>query len=104
MTPKEFLRGGKASFTVATFGVIAPFFAGLIVFQMFGFDVFQSLLIATALTATSIAISVQVLSEFGKNKSPRARFFICGAVVDDIFAIAIFSLVTSLGGEVTHVD
>ncbi|KRT61369.1 MAG: sodium/hydrogen exchanger [Thaumarchaeota archaeon CSP1-1] len=104
MTPKEFFRGGKASFTVGTLGVIVPFFAGLVVFQMFGFDVFQSLLIATALTATSIAISVQVLSEFGKIKSPEARLIIGAAVVDDILAIAILSVVTSLGGDVTHVD
>ena len=70
MTPKEFLKGGKASFTVGTLGVVVPFFAGLVVFQMFGFDALQSMLIATALTATSIAISIQVLSEFGKLKTP----------------------------------
>ena len=29
MTPKEFLKGGKASFTVGTLGVVVPFFAGL---------------------------------------------------------------------------
>lgn len=104
MTPKEFLRGGKASFTVGTLGVIAPFFAGLVVFQMFGFDLFQTLLIATALTATSIAISVQVLSEFGKIKSPEARLIIGAAVVDDILAIAILSVVISLGGDATQVD
>ena len=28
MTPKEFLKGGKASFTVGTLGVVVPFFAG----------------------------------------------------------------------------
>ena len=39
MTPKEFLKGGKASFTVGTLGVVVPFFAGLAVFQMFGFGV-----------------------------------------------------------------
>lgn len=104
MTPKEFLRGGKASFTVGTLGVIAPFFAGLVVFQIFGFDLFQSMLIATALTATSVAISIQVLSEFGKIKSAEARLIIGAAVVDDILAIAILSVVTSLGGDVTQVD
>lgn len=104
MTPKEFLRGGKASFTVGTLGVIVPFFAGLVVFQIFGFDVFQSMLIATALTATSIAISIQVLSEFGKIKSPEARLIIGAAVVDDILAIAILSVVTSLGGDVTNIQ
>jgi Kef-type K+ transport system membrane component KefB len=96
MTPKEFLRGGKASFTVGTLGVVVPFFAGLSVFQVFGFDALQSMMIATALTATSIAISIQVLSEFGKIKTPEARLIIGAAVVDDILAIAILSVVSSL--------
>jgi Kef-type K+ transport system membrane component KefB len=104
LTPKEFLRGGKASFTVGALGVIAPFFAGLIVFQIFGFDAFQSMLIATALTATSIAISVQVLSEFGKIKSPEGRLIIGAAIVDDILAIAVLSVVTSFGGDVIQID
>jgi Kef-type K+ transport system membrane component KefB len=104
MTPKEFLKGGKASLTVGTLGVVVPFFAGLIVFQMFGFDVFQSMLIATALTATSIAISIQVLSEFGKIKSPEARLIIGAAIVDDILAIAILSVVTSIGGDVSQLN
>jgi len=104
MTPKEFLKGGKASLVVGTLGVVVPFFAGLMVFQMFGFDVFQSMLIATALTATSIAISIQVLSEFGKIKSPEARLIIGAAIVDDILAIAILSVVTSIGGDVSQIN
>jgi Kef-type K+ transport system membrane component KefB len=104
MTPKEFLRGGKASFTVGTLGVIVPFFVGLMVFQIFGFDAFESMLIATALTATSIAISIQVLSEFGKIKSQEARLIIGAAVVDDILAIAILSVVTSIGGDVAQIE
>jgi len=99
MTPKEFIKGGKASFTIAIAGVVLPFFAGLIVFQMFGFGALESMMIATALTATSIAISIQVLSEFGKIKSAEARLIIGAAVVDDILAIAILSVVTSLGAE-----
>ncbi len=96
MTPREFIKGGKASFVVGTFGVIIPFFAGLMAFQMFGFDALQSMMIATALTATSIAISVQVLNEFGKIKTPEARLIIGAAVVDDILAIAVLSVVSSL--------
>jgi len=99
MTPKEFLKGGKASFTVGTLGVVVPFFAGLVVFQIFGFDALQSMLIATALTATSIAISIQVLSEFGKIKTPEARLIIGAAVVDDILAIAVLSVVSSIAGS-----
>ena len=104
MTPREFLRGGKASFTVGALGVVIPFFAGLAVFQMFGFDALQSMLIATALTATSIAISIQVLSEFGKIKTPEARLIIGAAVVDDILAIAVLSVVSSIAGSEGGVD
>ncbi len=96
MTPKEFLKGGKNSFIVGTMGVVIPFFAGYMVFQLFGFDALQSMLIATALTATSIAISIQVLSEFGKIKSREARLIIGAAVVDDILAIAVLSVVSSI--------
>ena len=104
MTPREFLKGGKASFTVGTLGVIVPFFVGLFVFQLFGFDAFQAMLVATALTATSIAISVQVLSEFGKLKTPEARLIIGAAIVDDILAIAVLSIVTSLGADGMNID
>ena len=107
MTPREFLRGGKASFTVGTLGVVVPFFAGLAMFQMFGYDALQSMMIATALTATSIAISIQVLSEFGKIKTPEARLIIGAAVVDDILAIAVLSVVSSIAageGGVENID
>ena len=104
MTPKEFLKGGKAAFVVGTLGVVIPFFAGLAVFQLFGFDVLQSMLIATALTATSIAISIQVLNEFGKIKTPEARLIIGAAIVDDILAIAVLSVVTSMAGSEGGVD
>ena len=104
MTPKEFLKGGKAAFVVGTLGVVIPFFIGLSVFQLFGFDALQSMLIATALTATSIAISIQVLSEFGKLKTPEARLIIGAAIVDDILAIAVLSVVTSIAGSDGGVD
>ena len=104
MTPKEFLKGGKASFTVGTLGVVVPFFAGLMIFQAFGFEALESMLIATALTATSIAISIQVLSEFGKIKTPEARLIIGAAVVDDILAIAVLSVVISITGSDAGID
>ena len=62
------------------------------------------MLIATALTATSIAISIQVLSEFGKLKTPEARLIIGAAIVDDILAIAVLSVETSIAGSDEGVD
>ena len=96
ITPREFLRGGAASFTVGSIGVIVPFFVGLAVLTLFGLEALESMLVATALTATSIAISVQVLTELGKMQTKEARLILGAAIVDDILAIAVLSVVTTI--------
>lgn len=96
ITPREFLRGGAASFTVGSLGVVVPFFVGYYVFTAFGIGALQSMLIATALTATSIAISIQVLTELGRMHSKEARLILGAAIVDDILAIAALSVVTTM--------
>ena len=103
ITPREFLRGGAASFTVGALGVIVPFFVGFAVFSIYGLSAFETLLIATALTATSIAISIQVLTELGKMQSKEARLILGAAIVDDILAIAVLSVVVTMvqSGNIT---
>jgi Kef-type K+ transport system membrane component KefB len=96
ITPREFLKGGGAAFTVGSLGVIVPFFVGYYAFTLFGLEVLESVLVATALTATSIAISVQVLSELGKMQTQEARLILGAAIVDDILAIAALSVVTTM--------
>jgi Kef-type K+ transport system membrane component KefB len=95
ITPKEFFEKGAASFTVGSLSVIVPFFFGYFVFSFYGFEALELMLIATAITATSIAISVQVLTELGKMKTREARLILGAAIVDDILAIAALSVVTS---------
>jgi Kef-type K+ transport system membrane component KefB len=96
ITPREFLRGGVAAFTIGSLGVIVPFFVGYYAFAAFGIEVLQSILIATALTATSIAISIQVLTELGRMQSKEARLILGAAIVDDILAIAALSVVVTM--------
>ena len=96
ITPREFLRGGAAAFTVGSIGVVVPFFVGYYAFTAFGIEALQSILIATALTATSIAISIQVLTELGKMQSKEARLILGAAIVDDILAIAVLSVVVTM--------
>ena len=73
-----------------------PFFVGYFVFTTFGLNALETLLIATALTATSIAISIQVLTELGKMQSQEARLILGAAIADDILAIAVLSVVTTM--------
>jgi Kef-type K+ transport system membrane component KefB len=96
ITPREFLRGGISSFTIGALGVIVPFFVGYIVFSWYGLESLETLLIATALTATSIAISIQVLSSLGKMQTKEARLILGAAIVDDILAIAVLSVVLTM--------
>ncbi|MFY9566401.1 MAG: cation:proton antiporter [Nitrososphaeraceae archaeon] len=93
---REFLRGGAASFIVGSVGVIVPFFVGYYAFTLYGLAVLESVLVATALTATSIAISVQMLSELGKIQTKETRLILGAAFVDDILAIAVLSVVTTM--------
>jgi Kef-type K+ transport system membrane component KefB len=103
ITPREFLKGGAASFTVGSLGVVVPFFVGFYVFLTFGLETIESMLVATALTATSIAITVQVLTELGKMRTKEARLILGAAIVDDILAIAALSVVTTMvqTGDIT---
>jgi len=96
ITPREFFKGGAASFTVGACGVIVPFFVGYYVFSLYGIGALQSVLVATALTATSIAISIRVLTELGKMQTKEAKLILGAAIVDDILAIAVLSVVTTM--------
>lgn len=96
ITPREFFRGGAASFTIGALGVIIPFFLGYYVFTLFGLEGLQSILIATALTATSVAITVRVLTELGKMQTKEAKIILGAAIVDDILAIAVLSVVLTM--------
>ena len=96
ITPREFLKGGPASFTIGACGVIVPFLLGYYVFTLFGLEGLESVLIATALTATSVAISVSVLTEFGKMQTKEAKLILGAAIVDDILAIAVLSVVVTM--------
>jgi len=96
ITPREFLRGGASSFTIGALGVIVPFFVGYFIFSLYGLEALETLLIATALTATSIAISIQVLTSLGKMQTKEARLILGAAIVDDILAIAVLSVVLTM--------
>lgn len=102
---REFIRGGFASFTTGALGVILPFVGGFSLLMVLGFDTPASLMVGAALTATSIAISIETLRELGRLKSPEGKLIIGAAVADDILAIAVLSVVISLiSGGTTSID
>src|SRR3990172_2834255 len=79
-------------FVIALLGVIVPAFGGFFMARLFDFDFKASVFVGTALTATSIAITANVLREMGKLQTEAARAIIGAAVIDDILALMALSI------------
>jgi Kef-type K+ transport system membrane component KefB len=77
---------------IALFGIIVPAIAGYFTAVLFDFDFNSSVFIGTALTATSIAITANVLREMGKLQTAAAKAIIGAAVIDDILALLALSI------------
>ncbi|MFH1484252.1 MAG: cation:proton antiporter [Chloroflexota bacterium] len=82
-------------FFIALAGVVVPWLAGFFLGKLFHFDFKASVFIGTALTATSIAITANVLREMGKLQTTSAKAIIGAAVIDDVLAL----LALSVSGE-----
>jgi Kef-type K+ transport system membrane component KefB len=79
-------------FVIALLGIIIPALAGYFLAEVFGFDFKASVFIGTALTATSIAITANVLREMDKLNTEAAKAIIGAAVIDDILALLALSI------------
>ena len=95
----EIVKSGKASFTVATMGVVVPYFLGLGASTLLGYDFFTGMIIGGALTATSTAISLTSLQEMNQMDSPEAKIILGAAVIDDVLALSIASIILSMAAD-----
>lgn len=83
-------------FWISLGGVVLPWLAGWTLALVFGFPDKAAILIGTALTATSIAITANVLKELGQLRSPIANAIMAAAVMDDILSLMAFSMTENL--------
>ncbi len=77
---------------IAAFGIIVPWLAGFYLARVFGFDTGASIFIGTAMTATSIAITANVLKEMGKLDTGAAKAIIGAAIIDDILSLLALTI------------
>ncbi len=90
--PHMLARVGLWSVLVATIGALLPFAGGFVVsYYFFGMDLVGSLFIGGALTATSVGITVKVLSDLGKQKAKFSQIVLGAAVLDDILGVVILA-------------
>ena len=92
----DLIKAGSKSVFIGTFGVIVPLALGYFITLWMGYDWIVSIVIGTIFSATSIAISVTILEEIGKEKSKEGNILVNAAVLDDVLGLAILSAVISI--------
>ncbi|MEP7041919.1 MAG: cation:proton antiporter [Dokdonella sp.] len=91
---------GRSAFLVGVLGVVVPFALGTLWAHGSGFEWTKSLFVAAAFVATSAGITARVLQELGVLTRIESRVILGAAVIDDILAMLLLGVVTSLqGGE-----
>ncbi|MFH0968567.1 MAG: cation:proton antiporter [Methanobacteriota archaeon] len=81
---------------IALIGVVIPWIGGFGISELFGFSMAGSIFIGTALTATSIAITANVLKESDRLNSDAAKAIIGAAVIDDILSLLALAISTDI--------
>lgn len=81
---------------IAGIGVIVPWIGGYWISVLFGFNTAGAIFIGTALTATSIAITANVLKEMGELQTEAAKAIIGAAVIDDVLSLLALAISTDV--------
>lgn len=97
-------KAGSKPVVVAGIGFALPFLAGYAVSAyVFDLPMLASLFVGGTLTATSIGITVRVLSDLGRRSSDEAQVVIGAAVLDDILGVIALAFLYQFAvlGQVT---
>jgi Kef-type K+ transport system membrane component KefB len=101
---KRLVRTGLKSFVVAVAGFVLPLVLGFALgYWVFGLSVLVSLFIGGTLTATSIGITVRVLSDLGRQQASEGQIVLGAAVLDDVLGVVLLALLWefSIGGGIS---
>jgi Kef-type K+ transport system membrane component KefB len=104
---KRLVRTGLESVVVALAGFILPFAFGFgLAYGPFELPLLVSLFIGGTLTATSIGITVRVLSDLKRQHSKEGQVVLGAAVLDDVMGVVLLALLYefSIGGGVSLVN
>jgi len=104
---KRLVRAGKKSTLVALVGFVMPLLLGFSTgYWFFELSLLESLFIGGTLTATSIGITVRVLTDLKLNNSHEGQIVLGAAVLDDVLGVLLLALLYefSVGGGVNWVN
>jgi len=90
---KRLVRTGVKSLIVAITGFVLPLVMGFALgYWVFGLSLLVSLFIGGTLTATSIGITVRVLSDLKRQHAPEGQIVLGAAVLDDVLGVVLLAL------------
>ena len=92
----DLIKAGYRSAVVGIMGVITPLALGYLISNLLGFDWTVSVIIGAILSATSIAVTVTILQELGKEKTEEGNILVNAAVLDDVLGLAVLSSAISI--------
>ena len=93
----ELLKSGKAALMVAVIGVISPVILALpYLLYVEALDFNAALFIGATLTATSVGVTMRVLSEMKKITSLEGKIILGAAVIDDVLGLIILSVLAGI--------
>lgn len=94
----------KPSMVVAVSGILLPIAVGYLIGLMFDFTKFESLFLGIVFAATSVSISAEVLQEMDSLTSREGTTILGAAVVDDILAVLLVSMISNLNIKGTAIS
>jgi Kef-type K+ transport system membrane component KefB len=97
----QFKKAGKSSFVIAVMGMILPLILGTLSAFLFFKNPMENLFIGVILTATSVSITVETLTELGKLNTRSGINILGAAVIDDVLGLVLISVLLGInnGGD-----
>lgn len=98
---EQLKKAGKSSLAIGASGVFLPLILGFAGAFLFFQDPMENLFLGVILTATSVSITVETLTELGRLNTRAGVNILGAAVVDDILGLILISilLAVSTGGN-----
>ncbi len=90
----ELRRIGLVATSVAVLGVVTPFVMGYYVSVLLFMSSVEAMFVGAALVATSVGITARVLQDLGMINSTEAKIILGAAVIDDILAMIVLTIVS----------
>jgi Kef-type K+ transport system membrane component KefB len=100
---KNLIYSSRKSVVIALSGFVLPFILGFIVaYNFFSLSLLTSLFIGGTITATSIGITVRVLTDLNLEQSRIGQIVLGAAVLDDVLGVMLLALLYefSIGGGI----